>query len=205
MPQEYSFKVSIRGPSPMVWRRLRVSSETSVVALHYILQICFDWDDYFLHRFHIFGKDFGIGRSGCNGFPDNAFDVRLSQFAFDVGDRFTYEYNYYMNRTLDIRLEAIQPQSHRRKTPFCLSGQGIPEESVQEINDRRCELLERIEEDEESFTADEFKRCILDIQVAHPEKIGSKTATSRNRWPKKSNLRASFAVSKWAWKTSLKR
>ena len=49
----------------MVWRRLKIAGDTSLAALHTIIQIAYGWDDEFLHRFHIYGNDYGITRAGC--------------------------------------------------------------------------------------------------------------------------------------------
>ncbi|EKK3320091.1 plasmid pRiA4b ORF-3 family protein, partial [Salmonella enterica] len=35
----YVIKVAVHGVSPMVWRRLRIAANTSLAALHYIIQI----------------------------------------------------------------------------------------------------------------------------------------------------------------------
>ena len=60
----YQIHVWIRGISPMIWRRLLVRNESTIADLHYTLQIAFDWSDLHLHRFHIHGQDYGIGRIG---------------------------------------------------------------------------------------------------------------------------------------------
>lgn len=39
---------------------------------------------------------------------DNAHSVLIEQFEFDVGDKFTYEYNFYDGRLCDIRVEKIE-------------------------------------------------------------------------------------------------
>lgn len=44
----------------MIWRRLQVPGNTSLAQLHHIIQISYGWDDDYLHRFHIYGKDYGI-------------------------------------------------------------------------------------------------------------------------------------------------
>ena len=49
----YQLRVVPCGVSPLVWRRLLVASETSLVELHEILQIAFDWSGQHLHRFLI--------------------------------------------------------------------------------------------------------------------------------------------------------
>lgn len=60
--------------------------------LHYIIQIVQGRGDDHLHQFHIHGKDYGIYCEGDIGFPYNPFQVVIDDFAFDVGDRLTYEY-----------------------------------------------------------------------------------------------------------------
>jgi hypothetical protein len=43
----------------MIWRRLLVSSETTITQLHEYIQVSMDWNDEHLHRFRIHGKDTG--------------------------------------------------------------------------------------------------------------------------------------------------
>ncbi|MGS4262666.1 plasmid pRiA4b ORF-3 family protein [Serratia marcescens] len=121
----YVIKIAVRGVSPMVWRRLRIAADTSLAALHFIFQIVQGWGDDYLHQFHIYGKDYGISYDGGIGFPDNPFWVVIDDFAFDAGDRFTYEYNFFEHWLHDIRVEAIHENSALR-TPFCMSGHGMP-------------------------------------------------------------------------------
>ncbi|WP_387691653.1 plasmid pRiA4b ORF-3 family protein [Photorhabdus sp. RM71S] len=121
----YTIKLAVRGVSPMVWRRLRIATDTSLAALHYIIQIVQGWDDDHLHQFHIYGKDYGISYEGGIAFPDNPYKVVIDDFAFDVGDRFAYQFNLFDNWLHDIRIETIHDNSDL-KTPFCLSGHGMP-------------------------------------------------------------------------------
>ena len=110
----------------MVWRRLRIAADTSLAALHFIFQIVQGWGDDHLHQFHIYGKDYGISYEGVIGFVDNPFRVVIDDFAFDAGDRFTYEYNFFEHWLHDIRVEAIYENS-TLKAPFCISGMVCPE------------------------------------------------------------------------------
>ncbi|EKP3408456.1 plasmid pRiA4b ORF-3 family protein [Escherichia coli] len=66
----YVIKIAVRGVSPIVWRRLRIAADTSLAALHFIIQIIQGWGDDHLHQFHIYGKDYGITYEGSIGFPD---------------------------------------------------------------------------------------------------------------------------------------
>ena len=48
-----------------------------------------------LHQFHIYGKDYGLYYAGGILFSDDARQVFLNDFDFDVSDKFTYEYNFF--------------------------------------------------------------------------------------------------------------
>jgi hypothetical protein len=58
--QTYSIKVTIRGFSPMIWRRFQLSDSTSLADFHHIIQISMRWDDEHLHQFKIYAKDYGV-------------------------------------------------------------------------------------------------------------------------------------------------
>lgn len=81
--------------SPMIWRRLSIPGNTSLAQLHQIIQISNQWDDEFLHQFHIYGKDYGIRYIGGVSFSDDAYQVFLDDFMFDVRAKFTYKYNFF--------------------------------------------------------------------------------------------------------------
>jgi len=57
----YFVKMVLRGISPMIWRRFWIPGNTSLADFHHIIQTAYRWDDDHLHRFHIYGKDYGIG------------------------------------------------------------------------------------------------------------------------------------------------
>ena len=78
----------------MIWRRLRIPGDISLANLHHIIQAAYGWDDDHLHQFHIYGKDYGLSYVGGIAFADNAREIFLDNFDFDVGDKFTYEYNF---------------------------------------------------------------------------------------------------------------
>lgn len=66
----YRLKVALRGISPMVCRRIEIAESTPLAELHHILQATFQWDNDYLHQFHIYGKDYGIGYVGGILFRD---------------------------------------------------------------------------------------------------------------------------------------
>ena len=97
----------------MIWRRLLVSSETSLAQLHQYIQVAFDWSAEHLHRFRIHGKDYGTAYLGGIRFDDNPHAVPLSHFRLRPGESFRYEYDFIANWRVDIRLKEILPRDHR--------------------------------------------------------------------------------------------
>jgi hypothetical protein len=59
-PEVYQIHAWIQHVSPMIWRRVLVRTDSTVVNLHDVLQIAFGWSDFHLHRFHIHGRDYGV-------------------------------------------------------------------------------------------------------------------------------------------------
>ncbi len=145
----------------MIWCRLRISGSTSLADFHQIIQIVFGWDDDHLHRFHIYGKDYGIAYLGGISFSDDPYAVLLDDFAFDVGDRFTYEYNFFESCFHDIRIEAIETESASSMSPFCLKGKGMPGATQYDETIRTIELMQAIVEADESATVDDI-RCQIE-------------------------------------------
>jgi hypothetical protein len=118
----YQLRVVLAGISPLVWRRLLVPAATSIADLHEILQAAFGWSDEHLHRFTIHAVEYGLWRPGSAGFSRDARQVRLGDFGFRRGERFTYEYNFFAGWRHDIRVEEILSRSPRRRYPACSGG-----------------------------------------------------------------------------------
>jgi len=121
----YYIKIALRGVSPMVWRRFRIPGKTSLAQLHDAIQTAFNWDNEYLHQFHIYGKDYGIYYPGGMNFSDNAHHVFFEDFGFDEADKFTYEYNFFDHWVVDTRIERIQ-ESTKTSSIHCLKGNGMP-------------------------------------------------------------------------------
>ena len=102
------------GVSPLVWRRLLVSSKTNLTDLHEILQLAFGWSGFYLYEFRIHGRTFGDARSVC-----------LADFQLHPGERFRYRYNFFVFWECDLRLEAILPHQGELAHPRCLGGRHL--------------------------------------------------------------------------------
>ena len=125
-PDIYQLRIVLRGISPLIWRRLLVRSDTTLAQLHRMIQIIFEWSNKHLHRFHVFGKNFG-----SNGADTR--HIRLDAFGFHQGERFRYVYNFFAQWQCDIRLESTFPFDPQRFYPVCTGGKwAAPPEHVQD-------------------------------------------------------------------------
>jgi hypothetical protein len=118
----YQLKAVIAGISPMIWRGLLVLGDTTIAQLHYILQIAFGWTDYYLHRFVIQAKLYGISRIGSDWFSDDANILVLDDLGLRVRERFLYQYNFFDNWQVQLRVEAISKPEPGKPYPRCIAG-----------------------------------------------------------------------------------
>lgn len=123
-PPIYQLKVVLCHVTPMIWRRLLVSSTTTIADLHAILQIAMGWEDLHLHQFHIYGKAYGVYHDGGISFADDPHTVTLASFRLRAGERFAYEYDMGDFWQHDIWLERILPAVSPHALPHCIAGAG---------------------------------------------------------------------------------
>ncbi len=155
----YTIKLALRDVSPMVWRRLKIPGDTSLAQLHHIIQIVYNWDDEHLHQFHIYGKDYGISYIGGVAFSDNAHKVYWDDFDFDAGDKFTYEYNFFIHCMVDIRVERVE-HSPTKFYVFCIKGNGMPGASKYDEFEPTMKLLKAIAHADEQTTMGDIRPLV---------------------------------------------
>ncbi len=120
----YQLKVSLRDISPMIWRRLLVTSHTTIAQLHDILQAAMGWEDLHLHQFRVYGKAYGIYREGGMCFDDDPYQVTLAGFKLRAGEHFVYEYDMGDFWQHDICIERVLPLDPSKTYPMCTGGAG---------------------------------------------------------------------------------
>lgn len=127
----YQLHIFILGISPMIWRRIKIRSDSTIADLHYIIQIVMGWTDSHLHRFVIHGKHYGIAQIGGMDFSDDPKEVKLSDFGWRMRERFLYEYDFGDNWQHQIRVEAILTPKSNCFYPVCIDGKRAcpPEDS----------------------------------------------------------------------------
>ena len=121
----YQLRFFLKGISPLIWRRLFVTSTSSLADLHYILQISMGWSNNHLNKFDIWGKEYGVYHRGGVIFSDDATKVYLKDFQFRINEKFRYEYDFSDYWEHEIRLEKILLFDAKKTYPICIGGKYV--------------------------------------------------------------------------------
>jgi hypothetical protein len=129
----YQLKVTLRWSRPPIWRRLEVSSDTSLEKLHWIIQTAFGWTDSHLHQFTIDGHTYSLPEFELDEFGGKTKDerrTRLGQLRLGPKSRFVYIYDFGDNWCHEIVVEKVLEKESARTYPRCTGGKraGPPED-----------------------------------------------------------------------------
>lgn len=131
--QMYQLKVTLRDSKPPIWRRLILSSETTLAQLHHILQITMGWQDAHLHQFEIGEDRYSLPMEDFHndlGHKDSR-RAKLSKFVSGEGFKFHYEYDFGDSWDHVLLIEKILPLDPEQKLPICIKGKrACPPEDV---------------------------------------------------------------------------
>ncbi len=116
---------------PLVWHRVLVARTIRLPMLDRILQVLMGWDDYHLHAFEIKGERYGVPDADWGPTGElNERGVGLSKLV-DVGETFTYLYDFGDNWRHLVEVEAIEPVEVVLAHAACLDGaRACPPEDV---------------------------------------------------------------------------
>ncbi len=125
VPEIFQLKIHLLGISPMIWRRVVVSSAITLRELHGALQVTMGWDGIHLFQFDVRAVDYGPWE--LHGASP---DIPLSSFEFRSKDRFSYIYDMGDYWKHEVRVEAILDADSKTSYPVCTGGAGAcpPEE-----------------------------------------------------------------------------
>ena len=104
----------------MIWRRLLVSDETSLVDLHEIVQISMGWEGYHLWTFSINGREYGHAYG--EGLTREDYNTTLADLDLRVRQRFLYTYDFGDLWQHEIRLEKVLEPEPDKSYPICTGG-----------------------------------------------------------------------------------
>lgn len=139
--QVYQFKLSMKGITPQIWRRIQVPENYTFLDLHYAIQAVMDWEDYHLHEFEALNPKTGMPER--IGPKDDEFDIfdegtlvlekkaKISNYFTLENKTALYRYDFGDNWEVKIRLEKILPKKEGVEYPICTAGKraAVPEDS----------------------------------------------------------------------------
>ncbi len=156
----YKLHIEYEGLEKKIWRDMEVSSNYFLNRLGYAVLATFDTMAYHLFDFTINGKKYILPSEEFD--EENDFDMawfKLYQFKFNVGDRFTMDYDYGTTQTFIFTVTEIRPleKGGGRAYPKIIAGEGcgIIDDMA---SDELAELISQIEKngktDEEWYYQD---------------------------------------------------
>jgi hypothetical protein len=121
----YQIKITLKHSKPPIWRRLLISSETTLAQLHDIIQVAMGWYNSHLHMFRIYDENYTIPYYAGHLLELDAHDsrrVKLSKLITAEGERFAYEYDFGDFCEHTILIEKILSPDPKQKFPVCIKG-----------------------------------------------------------------------------------
>ena len=112
-------KVWLLGISPMVWRRLVVSSACTLHELHGIIQVAMGWEGIHLYQFRLHARNYGSWELSASS-PE----IALAALRLRKGTRFAYEYDLNVPWRHEVRIEDHLLAEPGKTYPRCTGGDG---------------------------------------------------------------------------------
>ena len=132
MPKRiYQFKITLKGITPTIWRRIQVPETYSFWDLHVAIQDVMGWLDCHLHLFQVHRKHVPVPIE--IGIPDDyaiegdpeihaGWEAPVSDLFYTVGDTANYEYDFGDGWRHEILLEGIFLREKGQNFPKCIDG-----------------------------------------------------------------------------------
>jgi len=125
----HQFKITLRGISPPIWRRIQVPAAYSFWDLHVAIQDSMGWLDYHLHEFHIKkprGRKevlIGIPESEADRNFIPGWEVPIEAYFNEPGTTAIYNYDFGDDWCHEVLLEGILLKDPSVKYPVCVAGE----------------------------------------------------------------------------------
>ena len=127
----FQLKVTLKRSKPLIWRRIQVRGDTTLGALHDIIQIAMGWTNSHLHQF-IVGRTYYGEPHPDYGLEMNDQDaVQLDEIVEKKKDRFVYEYDFGDGWEHAILVEEVMEPDPDATYPRCVKGKrSCPPEDI---------------------------------------------------------------------------
>jgi Plasmid pRiA4b ORF-3-like protein len=136
----YQFKLTMKGITPQIWRRIQVPENYTFLDLHYAIQSVMNWEDYHLHEFEMLNpkieklERIGTKSDDFEDFGDGPLipekKAKISNY-FTLENKFAlYTYDFGDNWQVRVQLEKILPKTEGIEYPICTDGKraAVPED-----------------------------------------------------------------------------
>jgi hypothetical protein len=134
-PKAYTLRITLLETDPPIWRRLTVSSDTTLARLDRIIQAAMGWTNSHLHIFTAGGVLYSDPSPEWDIKVENERRARLGGIAREVGEAFIYEYDLGDSWRHQVLVEDIRFSSEDPIQPTCLAGErACPPEDCGGVN-----------------------------------------------------------------------
>ena len=118
----YQIKVTLKGSKPPIWRRMQVTSETTLAQLHRILQRVMGWEGYHLYQFVVGGMAYGDPSMLEEMEGEDARKATLATLVRGEKSKILYEYDFGDSWDHELLIEKVLPCEAGKRYPVCLTG-----------------------------------------------------------------------------------
>lgn len=133
----FQFRISLRGITPRIWRRIQ-AKDCTLDKLHEHIQTAMGWTNSHLHRFTIKGVIYGDPELLYEGWegetpPVDSLRTKVSAIIPEDGDRFRFDYEYDFGDRWkhNILFEGCLRAEKGVRYPVCVEGErACPPEDV---------------------------------------------------------------------------
>ena len=110
------------GSKPPIWRRMQITSETTLVQFHRIMQCVMGWEGSHLYQFVIGGIAYGDPGMVGEWDAEDARTVTLVALVRGERSKLLYEYDFGDSWEHELLVEKILPLDEGKRYPVCLTG-----------------------------------------------------------------------------------
>lgn len=131
----YQLKIQLNDIRPPIWRRLLISSTSSLEDFHHAIQIVMGWTNSHLHQFVCGSSRYGKIDPESDIDPGftlhDEINFKVKDLLKKEDDSILYEYDFGDGWEHKMTLEKILPYKKDQTLPFCIKGKrACPPEDV---------------------------------------------------------------------------